>query len=78
MEQKDRLNQWMAATQTSPTELADRLGYDYTYIWMIRVGQRDITDSFRWRFAGAYGYEAAVRVLGTNAVVRESGTPGRD
>lgn len=59
----EELRKWMEQNKVSNSDLAERLGLSYNYIYLIVNGQRDITDTFRWRFAQAYGYEEATRLF---------------
>ena len=44
--------------------LADKLAVDRSYICLLRLGKRPVTDAFRWRFATVYGFEMTVNLLG--------------
>ena len=59
----EELRKWMEQNKVSNSDLAERLGLSYNYIYLIVNGQRDITDTFRWRFAQAYGYDEATRLF---------------
>ena len=59
----ERLDRWMAASFLTNEDLAKKVGVDHSYISYMRNGRRDVTDSFRWRFAQVYGYDFAVKLL---------------
>jgi len=60
----NRLASWMEITKTTDRMLADKLAVDRSYICLLRLGKRPVTDAFRWRFATVYGFEMTVNLLG--------------
>jgi transcriptional regulator with XRE-family HTH domain len=58
-----RFARWIEGSLMSDTEVADKIGVDRHYIYMMRTGRTPISDSFRWRFAQVYGYDFAVKLL---------------
>lgn len=60
----ERLAQWMAGQQMTDAELGAKLSLHPTYVFMMRKGDREMSNGFRWRFAQAYGLDMATRVLG--------------
>lgn len=64
MTERQRLDRWMDKHNIGNTDLARRLDFDRSYIYLLRTGGRDITDAFRWRFRSAYGNELADEIFG--------------
>ena len=60
----ERLASWMIGQQMTDAELGAKLNLHPTYVFMMRKGDREISNGFRWRFAQAYGLDMANRVLG--------------
>ena len=54
---------WMEASFLDDADVAAKLGSSEQYIYALRKGYKAITDGFRWRFARAYGYDFAVKLL---------------
>lgn len=64
MNTNQKFNAWCVIEGKTDRVLAETLGLDPSYVWLLRKGQRQITDAVRWKFAEAYGYETALKVLG--------------
>lgn len=64
--QRDReaLVTWMDEHNITSSQLARATGFTYVYIYMLRAGDRVPTESFKWRFANAYGHDVAQRLFG--------------
>jgi len=60
----ERLASWMSGQQMTDRELGEKLNLHPTYVFMLRKGDRKMSNGFRWRFARIYGMELASRVLG--------------
>lgn len=58
------LDAWAVIEGKTNSMMARDMGIDQSYVWLLRHGQRPITDAVRWKFAKAYGYEVALKVLG--------------
>ena len=63
-----KLQEFMDSHQLSKTQLARTLRMDYGLIWRVVHGQRKPSARFRWRFAEAFGFEVAQKVLGNDGV----------
>ena len=61
-----QLQEFMDSRQLSKTQLAQTLRMDYGLIWRVVHGQRKPSARFRWRFAEAFGFEVAQKVLGND------------
>lgn len=59
-----RLAKWMEGQQMTDAELGAKLDLHPTYVFMLRKGDREMSNGVRWRFAQAYGLDMANRVLG--------------
>ena len=62
--ENERLDAWMVLEGYDYKGLAERLGFDPSYVWYIRAGHRPVTESFRWRFAAEFGFELAAKLFG--------------
>lgn len=60
-----KLAAWMEIEGMTDRQLAEKLGMDTSYIWMVRTGARDVSDGFRWRFGRVFGFDLAAKVLGS-------------
>lgn len=63
MTENERILAWMKERNIGNSELAAAMGISYDLAYKVTTGQRIITDTFRWRFAQAYGYEEATRLF---------------
>lgn len=60
-----KLRDWMEAQGITPMMLSRALGIDYTYITRMLSGDRQVSDTLRWRFAMTYGTSSAMRIFAT-------------
>jgi hypothetical protein len=64
MEAQTRLRAWMLENGYSNVQLARELGFSYNYIYKIAIRQdKQIKDSFKFRFIERFGIEEARRVF---------------
>lgn len=59
----ERFANWMSACVLSDSDVAEKMKIDKAYIWRIRKGEREIADSFAWKFGQAYGFDLAQRLF---------------
>lgn len=67
----NKINQFLKDKDMTQGQLAERLGYDLSYVNQIINGKRKPTDAFRWRWMEAFGAEA-VRVLNGDGHTQEA------
>lgn len=64
MQSKTKLKIWMEENGFSNSQLAHELGLGYDYIYKISVrGDRNITETFKWRFTERFGRNEAAKVF---------------
>ena len=73
-----QLAKWMDAMQIGDQELANKLGINRSYVALMRTGRRNMSDGFRWRFANAYGFDQARRILGETPVTNGQLQPSKE
>lgn len=49
------LGNWMREQGLNSPGLADRMGYDRTYIFRLLTGERPVTAAFKWKFLETFG-----------------------
>lgn len=49
------LDAWMRDHNMSDNDMANETGYDRTYIFRLRKGERPITAAFKWNFLATFG-----------------------
>lgn len=49
------LGAWMKAQGLNSSSMADKMGYDRTYIFRLLTGERPVTAAFKWKFLEAFG-----------------------
>ena len=54
---------WLKLEKLTDRQVSAALGVDPSYIWMIRTGKRDMSDSLKWRFGEVYGFDLAVKLF---------------
>lgn len=74
MQTHDHLRRWMAENNIRQSDLARALCVSEALVSRVIAGDRPTSGHFRWRFAQAYGYLAAVAVLGDCALTQRAQT----
>jgi transcriptional regulator with XRE-family HTH domain len=60
----DRLEVWMMARGMTRTDLAHDLSVSLALVSLVLAGKRNPSDKLKWKFAEAYGHDAARVVFG--------------
>lgn len=60
----DKLRQFLLDRSMTQRELATTLGMSEEYISRLLNEKTPVTDSFKWKFSGAFGHEVAADILG--------------
>jgi len=55
---------WMKLEGMTDRKISEALGVDPSYIFRIRKGTRNMSDSLKWRFGEVFGFELAVKLFG--------------
>jgi hypothetical protein len=71
MNEKQRLNKWMAANGLNYRSLAEATGDTYSNIHMMTKGDRAVNDAFKFRFWRTFGQEATILVFGEKVIDTE-------
>lgn len=64
MTQRERLQAFLSENEMHYSELARAVGVSANYVYRILVGNRPVSDAFRYKFAERFGWRAAKDVLG--------------
>jgi len=62
-----RLRNWMQESNISQTAFAKKMGYTREYVNRVLNGHTEVSGSFKWRFAEAYGFDVLSSIVPNGA-----------